>query len=258
MNPPSEPGRTNFFDQILTILLAGAVVATLFTSLTPASILATGLAEVFTTGGQEAFVPAQPNEFPTPTPRPRPVIGIVAGHWGNDPGAVCADELTEVEINLTVATIVRDRLVAEGFDVDLLKEFDVRLAGYRSLALVSIHADSCDYVNDQATGFKVASAIGSADQSRSDRLSACLRNRYADLTGLTYHGNSITVDMTSYHAFDEIHHETPAVIIEIGFMNLDRQLLTRHPDQIAQGITDGILCFIRNEDINSSASADGE
>lgn len=252
MHPPTNPGRTNFFGQIFTILIAGAVVATLFTSLTPASILAGGLADAFSSGGEEAFVPPQPNEFPTPTSRPRPVIGIVSGHWGNDPGAVCADELTEAEINLTVATIVRDQLVAEGFDVDLLKEFDVRLAGYRSLALVSIHSDSCDYVNDQATGFKVASAIGSADQSRSDRLSACLRSRYAGETGLTYHGNSITVDMTSYHAFDEIHHETPAVIIEIGFMNLDRQILTRYPDVVAQGITDGILCFIRNEDVNDS------
>ena len=254
MNLPTDPGRTNFFGQVLTIMLIGAVVATLFTSLTPASIMATGLAEAFDAGGQEAFVPALPNEFPTPTPRPRPVIGIVAGHWGNDPGAVCADELTEAEINLTIATLVRDQLVAEGFDVDLLKEFDVRLAGYRALALVSIHADSCDYVNDQATGFKVASAIGSSDQSRSDRLSACLRSRYAVQTGLTYHSTSITVDMTSYHAFDEIHHETPAVIVETGFMNLDRQILTRYPDQVARGITAGVLCFIRNEDVNLTGS----
>ena len=236
------------------ILLIGAVVATLFTSLTPASILASGLAEAFDAGGQEAFVPPQPNEFPTPTARPRPLVGIVAGHWGNDPGAVCPDELTEVEINLTVATIVRDQLVAEGFDVDLLKEFDVRLAGYRSLALVSIHSDSCDYVNDLATGFKVAAAIGSAERSRSDRLSACLRARYATQTGLSYHPNSITIDMTSYHAFDEIHHETPAAIIEVGFMNLDRQILTRYPDEVARGITDGILCFIRNEDVSPDES----
>ncbi len=254
MNLPSDPGRTNFFGQVFTILLIGAVVATLFTSLTPASILASGLARAFDSGGQEAFVPPQPNEFPTPTARPRPVIGIVAGHWGNDPGAVCADELTEAEINLTVATIVRDQLVSEGFDVDLLKEFDVRLAGYRSLALVSIHSDSCDYINDIATGFKVASAIGSADRSRSDRLSACLRSRYAGQTGLPYHPNSITIDMTSYHAFDEIHHETPAVIIEVGFMNLDRQILTRYPDVVAQGIADGVLCYIRNEDVNPTES----
>ena len=215
------------------VLAAGVLVATLFTSLTPASILA-----------------ALPEAFPTPTNRPRPVIGIVAGHWGNDPGAVCADELTEAEVNLTIATIVRDQLVAEEFDVDLLREFDPRLAGYRALALVSIHADSCDYINDQATGYKVAAAIGSADPSRSERLSACLRSRYADATGLTYHSTSITVDMTSYHAFDEIHHETPAVIIETGFLNLDKQILTRYPDQVARGITEGILCFIRNQDVN--------
>jgi N-acetylmuramoyl-L-alanine amidase len=60
--------------------------------------------------------------------------------------------------------------------------------------------------------------------------------------------------MTSYHAFDEIHHETPAVIIEVGFMNLDRQILTRYPDVVAQGIADGVLCYIRNEDVNPTES----
>lgn len=250
MNPSTDPGRTSFFGQIFVILSAGIVVATLFTSLTPASILVSSLAEVFNSGQSEAFVPPQPNEFPSPTPRPRPVVGIVAGHWGNDPGAVCTDELTEVETNLTIATIVKDQLAAEGFDVDLLKEFDPRLSGYRALALVSVHADSCDYINDQATGFKVARAIGAASADRSDRLSACLRSRYASVTGLSFHGTSITTDMTSYHAFDEIHHETPAVIIETGFLNLDRQILTRYPDRVAQGITDGILCYIRNENVN--------
>ena len=232
------------------IAALGVVVATIFTSLTPASVLANSLSEVLNTGQQDVFEPAMPNEFPTPTPRPRPAVGIVAGHWGNDPGSVCEDNLTEAEVNLTVATLVKDRLISAGFDVDLLKEFDSRLSGYRSLALVSIHADSCDYINDQATGYKVAPAIGTYDPARSDRLAGCISNRYATATGLENHSTSITTDMTSYHAFDEIHNETPAVIIEIGFLNLDRQVLTRQPDRVAQGITDGILCFIRNEDVN--------
>ena len=248
MNPPTDPGQTNFFAQIFTVLGLGIVVATLFTSLTPASVLMTSLSEAFT-GQQNVFEPAMPNEFPTPTPRPRPLLGLVAGHWGNDPGSVCDDGLTEAEVNLTIASIVKDQLVAAGFDVDVLKEFDPRLKGYRSIALVSIHADSCDYYNDQATGFKVAAAIGSGEASRSERLAGCISNRYATATGMTFHSTSITLDMTSYHAFDEIHHETPAVIVETGFLNLDRQLLTRHPEQVAQGITDGILCFINNENI---------
>jgi N-acetylmuramoyl-L-alanine amidase len=57
--------------------------------------------------------------------------------------------------------------------------------------------------------------------------------------------------MTSYHAFDEINEETTAAIIEIGFLNLDRRILTKHPDLIANGIMRGILCFVKNENISS-------
>ena len=55
--------------------------------------------------------------------------------------------------------------------------------------------------------------------------------------------------MSSYHAFNEIDDDTPAVIIETGFMNLDRQILTQQPELVAGGISDGILCYIYNEDI---------
>jgi len=57
--------------------------------------------------------------------------------------------------------------------------------------------------------------------------------------------------MSSYHAFNEIDDDTPAVIIETGFMNLDKQLLTQQPDLVAKGIVDGILCYIYNEDLTS-------
>jgi N-acetylmuramoyl-L-alanine amidase len=66
--------------------------------------------------------------WPTITPGPKPRIGIVAGHWGNDSGAVCADGLTEEKVNLRIATLVQQYLIAEGYEVDLLQEFDKRYA----------------------------------------------------------------------------------------------------------------------------------
>jgi N-acetylmuramoyl-L-alanine amidase len=53
--------------------------------------------------------------------------------------------------------------------------------------------------------------------------------------------------MTEYHTFREIHPQTPAVIIETGFMYLDREFLTNHPEKVAGGISDGILCYVNNE-----------
>ena len=49
--------------------------------------------------------------------------------------------------------------------------------------------------------------------------------------------------MTEYHTFSEIDPTTPAAIIEIGFLNLDRQFLTETPELAAQGIVSGIECF---------------
>ena len=193
----------------------------------------------------------------TPTPRINPYVGIVVGHWGdnNDPGAVCADgQLNELQLNQTIATRLEKYLTSESVDVILLKEFDQKLSNFQASALISLHADSCDYINDLATGYKVAAAIGSKRPERSARLASCLRSRYSQATGLPLHSTSVTPDMTSYHAFSEINSDTPAAIIETGFLNLDREYLVNNPDSIAQGVAEGILCFLRNESINPLAT----
>lgn len=248
-----SPNRGMFY-QLQMVLIVAFVLATLFTAWTPASLLPGNLSDRF--AAVLAFQATETAAYPTPTPRPRPVIGLVVGHWDDDtkdPGAVCADGLTELEINQGIATQVKQNLVDEGFDVDLLREFDQKLQGYRAITLVSIHADSCEFVNDQATGFKVAAALSNQYPERASRLTACIKDRYGKATGLPFHASTITNDMSSYHAFDEIDPNTNAVIIEVGFMNLDRQILTKGQDQISAGISDGILCYIRNEDISDTA-----
>jgi N-acetylmuramoyl-L-alanine amidase len=172
-------------------------------------------------------------------------VGIVAGHRGYDSGAMCSDGLTEAEINFAVAQRVVALLEHMGYDVDLLDEFDDRLEGYRAEALVSIHTDSCDVPG--ASGFKVARVANSAVPEVEDRLVECLQREYAAATGLFYHANSITFDMTEYHAFYEIAPETPGVIIEIGFMGDDRYLLLFQQERVAMGIVEGIVCFVEGE-----------
>lgn len=235
-------------------MVVAVIVATLFTAWPSAAFLPNNLSQRF--AQIIAFRATATAAGPTQTVQSGPLIGIVVGHWDDktkDPGAVCPDGLTEFQINQAVATLVRENLLDEGFNVDLLREFDDKLQGYRALALISIHADSCEYINDQATGFKVAAALSNQYPERATRLTACITDRYAKATGLVFHPHTVTQDMSSYHAFDEIDPETNAVIIEIGFMNLDRQILTQGQDKIARGITDGILCYVRNEDVLSQA-----
>jgi N-acetylmuramoyl-L-alanine amidase len=179
-----------------------------------------------------------------------PHIGIVAGHWGSDTGAMCPDGLTEVEINLEVAQRVVYILQALGYQADLLAEFDPRLEGYQAAALVSIHADSCEAfpnATPPASGFKVASVEDSLVPEAESQLVSCLAQCYAARTGMYFHATSITYDMTRYHTFYEIDDQTPAGIIEIGFMHDDRTMLTQRADLLAQGIVDGIVCFIEGE-----------
>jgi hypothetical protein len=45
---------------------------------------------------------------------------------------------------------------------------------------------------------------------------------------------------------------TIAAIIETGFMNLDRDLLTQHPEIVAEGIVQGIECFVNNDSVEPS------
>jgi N-acetylmuramoyl-L-alanine amidase len=171
-------------------------------------------------------------------------VGVVSGHRGYDPGAVCDDGLTEAEINHTVALEVVDLLERKGVQVDLLDEFDERLDDYQADALVSIHADSCNIPG--ATGFKVARVTESAIPEAEDRLVACLNQEYGQYTGLPQHPASITDNMTNYHAFREIAPLTPGAIIEIGFLYEDRDLLQNRPKVVARGTAAGILCFLNS------------
>lgn len=180
---------------------------------------------------------------PLPTRDPfRPLVGIVAGHRGYDPGAVCPDGLTEAEVNYRAALEVIDLLERRGVQAVLLDEFDDRLTGLQADALVSLHADSC--MVPGATGFKVARVTDSAIPEAEDKLVACLNQEYGTYTGLAQHPSSITDNMTNYHAFREIDRSTPGAIIELGFLLEDRYLLENKPKILARGVAAGILCFL--------------
>jgi N-acetylmuramoyl-L-alanine amidase len=248
-NPQRSTGGFSFFNTFQSVIVVGMVLATLFTLWTPSHLFSNqSITELLASiQATEAVVNVA---APSPAPVNAQRIGIVAGHWGkDDPGAVCPDGLTEQEVNLRIATLVKQYLIDAGYEVDLMQEFDDKLMQYKAIALVSIHADTCMYIDSTKSGFKVAAAQGSIYPEKYQRLNSCLIHRYQKTTGLAFDFNTITADMREYHAFDEIHTDTTAAIIETGFLNLDRDLLENHPDIPARGIADGILCYVRNESI---------
>ncbi|MBN1563237.1 MAG: N-acetylmuramoyl-L-alanine amidase [Anaerolineae bacterium] len=234
------------------VLVAAVLVSTIFSLWTQPSFFTdefrAGLNQVQAT---QRVVNIQPSPLPTETREIK--IGIVAGHTGpplqeglpEDPGAVCDDGLTERRINEAVAREVVAALRRDGYTVDLLEEFDERLAGYQADLLVSIHTNDCQDYGAAGTGYNVATAQSRQTTAGQDeRLLNCLVTQYGATTGLPRH-QGLTYDMTEYHTFGEVAVDTPTAIIEIGFMRNDRPMLLNQQDLIAQGIANGVRCFLR-------------
>jgi N-acetylmuramoyl-L-alanine amidase len=252
---PEQPGR-EVLRHLKATLIVAAVLATVFTAWTPASLspgeIANQLAAALESNPSQ---PVAPEVSAGQAIEDRALrVGVVIGHLGpnpttgaEDPGSICADGLTELEVNREIGMRTARALEAAGFEVDVLEEFDEQLFEYRAVALISVHADSCLPINEFATGYKVASALDTVVPDRAQRLVDCIVDRYGKATGMTYHAGSITRDMTEYHTFREIHSQTPAAIIETGFLYLDRDFLLSNPEKAARGIADGILCYVNNE-----------
>ncbi len=182
---------------------------------------------------------------------PGPIrVGVIAGHKGSDAGAVCPDGLTEAQVNENIVDLMLANLQAAGVRVEKLDEFDPRLTGYAATAVISVHADSCDYVNELATGFKIAGS----SFTNSGALSICVEDAYQQATQMQYHANTITPDMADYHAFREFAPGTQAIIVEVGFMNLDREMITTNAAIPARGLSDGVLCFLNQYKQNKATN----
>ena len=226
----------------IIVFVAAGLMATIFTWWTPSGFIPDNARAGLSIAIATDAVTQVPTALPTPNWARK--IGIVSGHRGNDSGAVCPDGLTEASINLSVAELVVQNLRGVGYTVDLLDEFDPRLQNYQAATLVSIHSNTCQDFGEPVNGFIVADAAARISARAEDtKLVECIADHYAATSGLTRRMET-TVDMTDYHTFREIHPLTPAAIIELGFMRGDRQILTQHPDLLARGVTDGILCFL--------------
>ncbi len=257
--PPAQSGPASVWwttvRNVLIVVAAAVLVSTIFSLWTRPNFFSdefrAGLNKVQAT---QRVISIQPSPLPTDAHQVR--IGIIAGHSGrpqdpsfeSDPGAVCPDGLTELSINEAVARQVVTTLSQERYMVDLLTEFDPRLTNYQADVLVSIHTNDCQDYGAAGTGFNAASASArQTTRGKDEKLLACLISQYAATTGLPQH-YGLTYDMTEYHTFDEVAIDTPTAIIETGFMGNDRAFLTERQDLIAQGIVNGIRCFLLPDD----------
>src|ERR1700690_3056940 len=117
--PPSDRPHTRPLHAISTTVFVAVLLATVFVAWTPTGISTISFSDKLAL----LLTPQAPNN-PAGAPVPALRIGIVAGHSGNDSGAVCVDSngkvtLTEADVNMEIAKLVQKKLVDRGYQVDL-------------------------------------------------------------------------------------------------------------------------------------------
>jgi N-acetylmuramoyl-L-alanine amidase len=177
------------------------------------------------------------------------VIVVDPGHGDDRPGAV-ANGIVEKNVTLDVAKRVKDKLEAQGATVYLTRNGDTDCAPGASIEtdlacrpalatkkhadiFVSIHVNSAD-----------ASAKGAETYyyKNSDKpLANAIQQHYVKETGLK--DRHVRQD-----SFSVIRHATvPGVLIELGFLTNSSDAVklksNTSKDQMAQGITDGIIDY---------------
>ncbi len=225
-----------------TVLSIAIVMATLLTLWNPRKLLSTPNLSALLRA--EA---AQEQETSSPIEDTTSHIGILAGHWQDNPGEVCSDGLIEADVNQALAARVSQTLTDMGYKVDVFPEYDLSLLNYHSAVFVAIYSGSCADSPQPPSGFKVASSLTAQIPDKVNQLAVCLSEQYQKATKLPFAYEVLNPDHPSYHIFRDIYAETPAVMIEVGSLKTDRSLIVGQAGTVSDGIVAGILCYLNGQ-----------
>lgn len=234
-----NPRSYSIVRMVQTIVLWAFVLATLFTFWNPHSL--------FASQANVSFLPTPANAAGANANNRSIRIGIQVGHYKHNEGFTCPDGIREVDIDYVIANKVSLLLGASQIAVDVLNEYDLNLINYKAAALVSIHTRGCTDASAAASGFTIGTSISAKETEKTNNLAACLAEQYSQNTGLAFNYQVIPDNQVSSHTFLDINSQTPAVQIETGSMVADRAILMDSSDRAANGITAGILCYLRGQ-----------
>ena len=235
------------FRGIQSVISIAILVATLLTLWNPRKVFKTpNLYDLFQS---EAALETYDNNILVDDSRIR--IGILAGHWQNSTGEVCADGVIEADINYDIASRIKLNLEEKNFQVNLFPEFDLDLLNYEADALVAVYSGSCLLAPLPPSGFMIGTSLTAENPEKVNDLAVCLAENYQNYTHLPFTYEIINPDHSSYHIFRDLHPNTPAILIEIGTLSTDRDLITNRSNSIAEGIAAGITCYIENASENN-------
>ncbi len=187
------------------------------------------------------------------------IIVIDPGHGGKDSGASAETrpDIYEKNITLAIARRVQTVLTRNGATVimtrtdDSFPELESRplLANARHADyFISIHADSSALGRNTLAGTTV---YFHAQNSVCRLMAADIGRRISETSGISYNG--VKSDTIRFHTGFAVLRgsEMPAVLVETGYMNNDRDLATLRDDagqqRIAEGVTAGLRDFIADQ-----------
>ena len=198
----------------------------------------------------------------------RPTVIIDAGHGGEDGGAVGKNGVYEKELNLLIASDLRDMLRANGINVIMTREEDIMLydknadykgrkkmldlaarlkiaESYEDCVFVSIHMNS--FPQEKYSGLQVYYSGNSEDSlALADKiqLSVC-EYLQKDNTRKTKKASG------NIYLLDRI--RSPAVLIECGFLSNSEECSLLCTEEYRRKLTMSIFCGI-NEYISENNS----
>ncbi len=181
------------------------------------------------------------------------IIEVDPGHGADDTGALGIDGSHEKDLTLAIGRKLRDTLVQNGATVFMTRQDDSKPSvNARPLFAVQHHADyfvsiHCDSNSGWHTSRSGTTVYFHAQNSLCRRMAQDVVNRVAEVSGLPANGVQ-----TDYIRFPGIGFGVlrgspmPAVLVECGYMNNDRDLAQLKEDATQQNIALGIVAGLRD------------
>lgn len=234
-----NPRSYSVLRMIQSVIIIAVAMATLFTFWNPHNF--------FSSQNSIALLPTPANAGSSNSSSNRILIGIQVGHYKHNEGFTCPDGIKEVDVDYVIANKISLLLGASQIVTEVLNEYDFNLINYKADALISIHTRSCTDPSAAASGFTLGTSISAKETEKTNSLAACLAEQYTKNTGLAFSYQVIPDDQVESHTFLDINPQTPAVQIEAGSLAVDRDILLEGSDRVANGITAGILCYLKSQ-----------
>lgn len=185
-------------------------------------------------------------------------IIIDAGHGGNDPGAIGVSGTCEKDVNLSVATALKELALENGFDVIMTREKDVALydenesnkkrSDLKNRKRLIENIDSAIFVSIHMNKYEDASVHGAqtfyASNEESKVLAECIQKRIQDFDK----ENKRVAMRTPKTVYLLQETKRPSVLVEGGFLSNpteEKKLLNRnYQNDLAVTILKGINDFL--------------